>query len=216
MLFVIFKNIGKRLSKENLSIPSPISSKPNSENQFGFSLLQEHKPSFVSNSDTPSKPPKHSNIKFSFMRSMSKSNSRIDHKPNKHNTTKPTQSHDLVQTPKSSESIPLGIPYNVIDTPSRQELNIATITRRRFSSSQYDEHFKSHHIFNESPTSEIKVLCLHEDFVVDLHEFEWFFNFLLKTKIYLLRFLIILKRCNAFNHCHSYHNNMKIFISNMN
>ena len=134
MLFVIFKNTDKRLSKEILSLPPPISSKPKSDNEFGFSLLQEQKPSNVSNSDPPSKPPKHSNIKFSFMRSRSKSNQRMDHKPNKHNPVKPTQSLNLAQTPKFSESIQLGIPYNVIDTPSRQELNIATITRRRFSS----------------------------------------------------------------------------------
>ena len=57
---------------------------------------------------------------------------------------------------------------------------------------------------------------LTEDFVVDLHEFELFFNFLSKTKIYIIRFLIILKCCNALNHCHSYYNNIKILISYMN
>ena len=115
----------------------------------------------------------------------------MDHKPNKNNPVKPTQSLDLVQTPKSSERVQLGIPYNVIDTPSRQELNIATITRRRFSSSQYDELFKSHHILDESTSSEMKVHSLNDNFVVDLHEFELFFNFRQNTKIYLLRFLIM-------------------------
>ena len=72
--------------------------------------------------------------------------------------------------PATASQSPVSIQNLKFDTSSRQETNIATITRRRFSSSQYDEYFKSQHTKLESASSEMKVHCLNKNFVVDLHE----------------------------------------------
>lgn len=60
------------------------------------------------------------------------------------------------------------------------EVNTATISRRRFSSSQYDEYLKSHLAGDEPVLGEIKVIGV----MCNMCRFElkWGFNFVLRLK----------------------------------
>ena len=100
------------------------------------------------------------NLRFSFFRSRSKSNSRSIQKPNKNVSSKPSLSLDLVQHPTSCHGKESPASNKINEVILRSKCNTATITRRRFSSSQYDEYLKSHLDGDNSSINDVKVFEL--------------------------------------------------------
>ena len=163
-MLIAFKNLDKRLSTETFSCPPPYQSKVKSKIEVGFPPLKEPMQPTNPISHPPIKPIKQGNLKFSLFRSRSKSNPRSNQKSNKSFSSKPSHSFDLVPKPSSIDSKGSPNSFQIYEATLRSQCNTATIKRRRFSSSQYDEYLKSHLTKEESPTNDIKVL----DLIVDL------------------------------------------------
>ena len=150
----------KRLSTQTPYPPPPQLSKVKSKIEIGVSPLKE--PMQPSNpiSHPPMKPIKQGHLKFSLFRSRSKSNPRSVQKSYQSFSSKPSLSFDSVPKPSSIDSKGSPKSFEIYEATLQSQCNTATIHRRRFSSSQYEEYLKSHLTKEESSTNDIKVLDL--------------------------------------------------------
>ena len=163
-MLITFKNIDKRLSTKTLSPPPPPLSKVKSKIESGVQPLNEQMQPFNPISHPPIKPIKQGHLKFSLFRSRSKSNTRSIQKSYQSFSSKPSLSFDSVPKPSSIDSKGSANSFEIPEATLQSQCNTATIHRRRFSSSQYDEYLKSHLTEEESSTNDTKVL----DLMVDL------------------------------------------------
>ena len=156
-MLITFKNLDKRVSIETYSPPTPSLSKVQVKIEYGFPPLKEPiKPSNLI-SHPPIKPIKQGNLKFSLFRSRSKSNPRSNQKTNKSFSSKASLSFDSVPKRPSIDSKGSSNSFELHEAGLQSQCNTATIHRRRFSSSQYDEYLKSHLTKEESSTNDTKV-----------------------------------------------------------
>ena len=159
-MLITFKNIDKRLATKTFSPLPPPLSKVKSQIEIDVPSLKE--PMQPSNpiSHPPIRPINQGHLKFSLFRCRSKSNPRSIQKSSQSFSSKPSLSFDSVPKPSSIDSKGSPKSFEIYEATLQSQCNTATIHRRRFSSSQYEEYLKSHLTKEESSTNDIKVLDL--------------------------------------------------------